>query len=96
MLASDPDAIMLVTPADHVISPNEKFQQAVAQAVNLIQAEPSRFVLFGVEPTYPSTGFGYIQRGERMETTSCPTYRVKSFHEKPNKLTAARFMSTSE
>ena len=96
LLASDPDAIMLVTPADHVISPTEKFQQAVAQAVSLIEAEPSTFVLFGVEPTYPSTGFGYIQRGERLVTTSCPTYRVKSFNEKPNQLTAARFMATSE
>ena len=96
MLAVDPEAIMLVMPADHVIEPTEKFQQAVAQAVSLIADDPSTMVLFGVEPDYPSTGFGYIQRGEKVATTSCPTYRVKSFHEKPNLLTASRFMATSE
>ena len=96
MLAADPDAIMLVTPADHVISPTEKFQQAVEQAVGLIEKEPSTLVLFGIEPTYPSTGFGYIQRGERIPTTSCPTFRVKSFQEKPNELTASKFMATGE
>ncbi|WP_373653743.1 mannose-1-phosphate guanylyltransferase [Schlesneria sp. DSM 10557] len=95
MLAADPDAIMLVTPADHVISPNEKFQQAVQQAVELIEQNPSTLVLFGIEPTYPSTGFGYIQRGERLTATS-PAFHVKSFHEKPNLLTAAQFMATSE
>ncbi len=96
MLAQDPDAVMLVMPADHVIKPTFQFQQAVAQAVSVIADEPSSMVLFGVEPDYPSTGFGYIQRGERVPTLSCPMYRVKSFHEKPNLLTASRFMATSE
>ena len=96
LLAVDPDAVMLVTPADHVIQPTAKFQQAVDQAVKLIHEEPTSMVLFGVEPTYPATGFGYIQRGERVATSSCPMYRVKSFHEKPNLLTASRFMATSE
>lgn len=96
MLASDPDAIMLVTPADHVISPTEKFQQAVTQAVSLIEKDPSTLVLFGIEPTYPSTGFGYIQRGEQIPTASCPTFHVKSFQEKPNLATAEQFLATGE
>lgn len=96
LLASDPDAVMLVMPADHVIQPTAKFQQAVEQAVSLISDEPSTLVLFGVEPDYPATQFGYIQRGERVATSSCPMYRVKSFQEKPNLLTASRFMATSE
>ena len=96
LLAVDPEAVMLVMPADHVIQPTEKFQQAVEQAVSQINHEPESLVLFGVEPDYPSTAFGYIQRGERVATRMCPMYRVKSFHEKPNLLTASRFMATSE
>ncbi len=96
LIAVDPDAIMLVMPADHVIEPTIKFQQAVDQAVSLIKAEPTTLVLFGVEPDFPATGFGYIQRGQRVATQSCPMYRVNSFHEKPNLLTASRFMATSE
>lgn len=96
LLADDPDAVMLVMPADHVIQPNEKFQQAVDQAVNLIRAEPSTLVLFGIEPNYPATGFGYIQRGERIPTSTCPMYRVKNFQEKPNLATAAKFLESRE
>lgn len=96
LLAVDPDAVMLVMPADHVIQPTEKFQRAVSQAATLIESDPNSLVLFGVEPTYPATGFGYIQRGERVETEFCPTYQVRSFQEKPNLLTASRFMATSQ
>lgn len=96
LLAVDPEAVMLVMPADHVIQPVDQFQKAVEQAVNLISDEPTSMVLFGVEPVYPATGFGYIQRDKRVATRTCPMYRVKSFHEKPNLLTASRFMATSE
>lgn len=96
MLATDPDATMLVMPADHVIHPTDQFQKAIQEAVSVTADEPSTLVLFGVEPTYPATGFGYIQRGEKVATRTCPTYRVKSFQEKPNLLTASRFMATSE
>lgn len=96
LLAIDPEAIMLVMPADHVIQPTEKFQQAVNQAVRMIEEEPSSLVLFGIEPTYPATGFGYIQRGAKMATQTCPMYRVQSFREKPNLLNASRFMASGE
>lgn len=96
LLAEDPDAIMLVTPADHVIQPTEQFQKAVGEAVAMIGREPGTMVLFGIEPTYPATGFGYIHRGDRISKGECPAFRVKSFQEKPNLLTASRFMATSE
>jgi mannose-1-phosphate guanylyltransferase len=63
LLAIDRDPIMLVVPADHIITTNEQFQEGVAAAVEIVEQEPQTFVLFGVKPTYPSTGFGYIQRG---------------------------------
>jgi mannose-1-phosphate guanylyltransferase len=96
VLAIDPDAVMLVMPADHVIQPTEQFQNAIAEAVQMINREPRAMVLFGIEPTYPATGFGYIHRGDRIPTGACPAFHVKSFQEKPNLLTASRFMATSE
>ena len=66
--ATDPDGMMLVMPSDHVIRPAAEFQAAVQRAVGLIEQSPNRLVLFGVPPTYPATGFGYIHRGERLAT----------------------------
>ena len=96
LLANDPDAIMLVMPADHVISPTSKFQEAIAEATRVIGEDPSTLVLFGIEPEYPSTGFGYIQRGERIESKLCPVYRVSSFREKPDLTKATEFVNSGE
>jgi mannose-1-phosphate guanylyltransferase len=83
-------------PADHVIQPAAMFQQAVSQAEELVNRDPQTLVLFGVEPHYPATGFGYIQRGERLQDTVWPTFHVHSFQEKPNQLTAARYVASGE
>lgn len=112
LLAIDPDATMLVMPADHVIQPAVMFQQAVREAEALVMREPCSLVLFGIEPTHPATGFGYIQRGEPVPmpestptlfkgrsltvSSGCPTFRVQSFREKPNQLTAARYVASGE
>ena len=112
LLAVDPDATMLVMPADHVIQPAGMFQQAVREAEALVAREPCSLILFGIEPTQPATGFGYIQRGEPVPmpasdgASSCgprdgaasgwPTFRVQSFQEKPNQLTAARYVASGE
>lgn len=96
LLAVDPDAVMLVMPADHVIQPAAMFQQAVNQAVELVAREPQTLVLFGVEPNYPATGFGYIRRGAPLADTTWPTFQVQSFQEKPNELTAARYCASGE
>lgn len=96
LLAIDPEAVMLVTPADHVINPTAMFQQAVNQAAELVTREPDALALFGVEPTYPATGFGYIRRGEQLPDTDWPAFQVQSFQEKPNELTAARYSASGE
>ena len=110
LLAVDPDATMLVMPADHVIQPAAMFQQAVREAEALVTREPCSLILFGIEPTQPATGFGYIQRGEpvlmptsdgassfgsrKNAASGWPTFRVQSFQEKPNQLTAARYAAS--
>lgn len=96
LLAIDSDATMLVMPADQVIHPTAMFQNAVSQAVELVDRDPQTLVLFGIEPTYPATGFGYIRRGDRLPDTELPMFQVQSFQEKPNQLTAARYNATGE
>jgi len=92
LLERDPDAVMLVCPADHVIRPPEVFQAAVEQAVAMLESRPKSFVLFGVPPTYPSTGFGYIERGQPWSDKNDGVYRVRSFREKPNRETAVEYV----
>ena len=90
LLARDPDAVMLVMPADHVIEPAETFRQAVRAAAEIVERSPDALVLFGVPPTYPATGFGYIERGAAVPSAS-NAFRVESFREKPDRQTADEY-----
>lgn len=94
----DPDATMLVTPADHVISPPEVFQAAAKQAEALVDADPSRIVTFGIKPTYPAEIFGYIQRDAPLDEPcgDAPCYAVARFREKPDAATAAEFLASGD
>jgi mannose-1-phosphate guanylyltransferase len=89
LLREDPDAVMAVMPADHVIQPAEQFRQGLQQGAELVRQDPERLVLFGVRPTYPATGFGYIELGERDESGVVP---VASFREKPDVSTAEQYL----
>ncbi|MFO1019988.1 MAG: mannose-1-phosphate guanylyltransferase [Planctomycetales bacterium] len=88
----DPEGIMLVMPADHVIRPVEAYRNAVQRAVSHVAAHPSTLVLFGVPPTYPATGFGYIEREEPLGAPELKTFKVATFHEKPPLETAENFL----
>lgn len=90
LLKHDPDAVMLVMPADHAIHPPERFQEAVARAVAHVAEHPERLVLFGVPPTYPSTGYGYIERDAPLGNQA---FSVKAFHEKPPREIAEQFLA---
>jgi mannose-1-phosphate guanylyltransferase len=94
----DPDATMLVMPADHVIRPADKFQAAVREAAALVEESPGRIVTFGVKPTYPAEIFGYIHRGKAIEQTPdrAPAYVVNSFKEKPFAEAAREFVASGE
>lgn len=92
LLATDPDAVMLVMPSDHVIRPVSEFQRTVEQTVAIITQDPAALVLFGVAPTYPATCFGYIQRGEPLIGSS--GFRVAAFYEKPEVETATQYLAT--
>ena len=83
---SDPQATMAVMPADQVIQPATKFQQAVRAAVDLVEERPQRIVTFGIKPTHPATTFGYIERADKQGApagSEVNVYRVARFREKP-------------
>jgi mannose-1-phosphate guanylyltransferase len=91
----DPDAVMLVTPADHVIEPAQEFRRAAAVAVAMAEEHPDALVTFGIPPTYPATGYGYIQReGAPIQRQGLGIFRVQKFEEKPDADTAERFLRT--
>ncbi|MFV0443998.1 MAG: mannose-1-phosphate guanylyltransferase [Planctomycetaceae bacterium] len=91
LLQVDPDAVMAVMPADHVISPPVHFQQGLQQAHKLVESDRNRLVLFGVRPTYPATGFGYIEQGDPLESIAGAN-AVHSFREKPDHDTASSYL----
>ena len=91
---TDPDGTMIVMPADHVIEPPEKFLRTVRAAVSVIDDDPTAFVTFGIKPTRPETGYGYIERGERIGSPDgIALHKVAQFREKPDLATAERFVA---
>jgi mannose-1-phosphate guanylyltransferase len=92
--AKDPEGTMIVMPADHVIRPGETFRKTVRAAVSVIESDPTAFVTFGVTPTRPEIGYGYIERAEKLgEPEGIALYKVKQFREKPDRPTAERFLA---
>ena len=92
---TDPDATMAVMPSDHVIRPVASFQAAIREAADLVDRTPGRLVTFGIRPTYPAEGFGYIEQGAPLdgrpgETTA---HAVARFREKPPASVAAEYLA---
>ncbi|MFN8706943.1 MAG: mannose-1-phosphate guanylyltransferase [Planctomyces sp.] len=92
LLQDDPDAVMFVMPADHVIQSEEAFSQAVKAADDVVRRSPERLVLFGVTPSFPSTGYGYIERGSQLAGSGIPVYEVNAFREKPQREVAEEYL----
>lgn len=89
-IATNPDAVLLVLAADHVIEDEVAFRAAVQQAQPL--AASGKLVTFGIVPTAAETGYGYIRRG--VGTGSA--YQVDAFVEKPNLPTAEQYLASGE
>lgn len=88
----DENATMAVFTADHVIRPQDCFEQAVRGAMDAAEANPGALLTFGVKPTWPHTGLGYIECGEEVSTGVCT---VESFREKPDHTTARMYVESS-
>ena len=96
LLARDPDALMVVLPADHVIRNARQFHEVLQTAIEKAR-EPGALVTIGISPTHPATGFGYIQFDGPHPTYDHPEIRyVKTFAEKPDQGTAERFLDSGD
>lgn len=91
LLADDPEALMLVLPADHDIADDGAFARAVTIGAPAAQAQ--RLVVFGVEARWPETGYGYIERGGALATLE-GCYQVEKFVEKPEVEIARRYVDS--
>lgn len=87
-----PDALMLVLSADHLIRDEAAFAEAVQKAVELASPEANFLVTFGIVPTAPETGFGYIKAGTELSGG----YQVEAFVEKPNAATAQKHLDSGD
>lgn len=87
----EPDALMLILPSDHAIADAAAFRRAVEHAGRL--AQDGRLVTFGIRPTSPETGFGYIRAGDEIDEGSAA---VDEFVEKPDEDTARRYLASGD
>jgi mannose-1-phosphate guanylyltransferase len=93
----DPAAIMAVTPADHLISPDERFQRCLQMAMEAVEVSPESVYLLGIPPTRPATGYGYIEVAPLAEDAGSsppPDLPVLRFREKPDAATATQFLTS--
>ena len=81
--------------ADHLIRDQREFISAVKQAAQLAKAE-HKLVFMGIEPSYPSTGFGYIQKGKRLKNDFKNVFTLKQFVEKPDQVTSEHYFQSGE
>lgn len=89
----DADATMSVFTADHIIRPAERFTDAIGTGLAAAEAHPQSLVTFGITPTQPHTGYGYLHRGEEV---SPGVYRVAEFKEKPTAKVAEQYLASGE
>ena len=85
----NPDAVMIVAPSDHWIEDEKTFSKNVQQAFDFCQQHNALMTL-GIQPTFPNTGFGYIEYDKTTNDTIKP---VKQFREKPDYETAKSFIN---
>jgi mannose-1-phosphate guanylyltransferase len=88
------DAVIGFFPADHWIADQRAFAHTISAALQLA-ASNAAIVTLGIKPTFPSTGYGYIEQGEKIGSfDDLPAYHVNRFTEKPDRQTAENFLST--
>ena len=92
--ARDSDAVVAILTADHVITPLESFAAALRTALDAARA-PHTLVTFGVQPTYPATGFGYLHLGAPVDPAGT-VFEVRQFAEKPALAVAQGYLAAGD
>lgn len=92
----NPNEVMLILPADHLIQEETKFVEILKMAEKVAK-ESDSLVTIGIQPTYPATGYGYIQcNGVAGKHQDAEIFQVKTFAEKPDIKTAERFIQSGD
>ncbi len=91
-LQADPDATLLVLPADHLVGDVPALTLAINAAIE--SAEAGHLVTFGVAPKHPETGYGYIKKGDSLAGTQAN--RIAEFKEKPDLATAKQYLASGD
>lgn len=92
--ALDPEATMVILPADHLIIREEEFRRTVSEGIDFVNADGGLLTI-GIKPSGPNTGYGYIQFGDAVEGWP-GVMRVTAFTEKPNLELAKSFVESGE
>ena len=87
----DPQAVMMVMPADHVIADVNAFHTAIIKGIDL--AQQNNLVTFGITPNSPETGYGYIQMGAKLQDDNAT---IAAFVEKPDTATAQQYLDSGD
>ena len=93
LLQKDPEASLIVAPSDHMIMDGENFKKITTQALDFVDKQEA-FITLGIKPTYPNTGYGYIQFDSKLIADNI--HKVKTFTEKPNLELAKTFVASGE
>jgi mannose-1-phosphate guanylyltransferase len=93
--ARDSDAVIAVVTSDHLMHPVSAFQSALLEAFEVAESGEDFLVTFGVVPTAPHTGYGYLRRGETLPNYP-DVFSVIEFKEKPDLATAEEYLATGE
>ncbi len=95
LAARDPEAVIAVVTADQIMNPVEAFQAALDEAFTVAEESPDVLVTFGVVPTSPHTGYGYLQRGAALPNHP-DVCSVDAFKEKPDRGTAEHYLASGD
>ena len=94
----DAEAAIAVVTADQIIEPAEAIQEALTDGLTYVNDNPDDMVTFGIQPTFASTGLGYIKcvNGEKYPNCKSEVYSVEAFKEKPDEATAKEYLDTGQ
>ncbi len=91
ILRADPEAVVVVLPSDHFMTPNARFAASALEAAALARRQPSKIALLAVPPSRPETDYGWLEPDEPLELGGA-AWTVARFHEKPDGRTAEHLM----
>jgi len=93
LLNKDPKAVMVAAPADNLVLETDEFLKTANKALSFVESV-NALVTIGIKPTYPNTGYGYIQH--ETKAAAPDIYKVKTFTEKPNLELAQTFITSGD